>query len=69
LTRVLVPGGLVSGSVRVADDPPSDAELAALVAPFRLVEVVHAARAGDGWSLHPRPVAECEATLWVAVLQ
>ena len=69
LARVLVSGGVVIGSVRVAGDPPSNTEIAALVAPFRLVEVVHAARAGDGWALHPGAVDGTEATLWVAVRQ
>lgn len=69
LARVLVPGGSVVGSVRAGDDAPTPAEVAALVAPFRLVEVVYAARAGDGWGLHSEPVAGGETVLWVAVRQ
>lgn len=69
LARVLVPGGSVIGSARTGDDAPTPAEVAALVAPLRPVEVAYAARAGDGWGLHPEPVAGCETVLWVAVRQ
>lgn len=67
LARLVMPGGSVIGSVRVEDDAPAPVEVAALVAPFRLVELAYATRAGDGWALHPEPAAGCDAILWVAV--
>ncbi len=65
LARLLAPGGRVIGSVRAGAGGPPDP--AAVLAPFRPVEVAYAARSGQGWRLDDRPGRDCELALFVGL--
>lgn len=60
VARAMAPGGRLVGSYLVTDAIPGADDLADLLAPFRILAVRYASRAGHGWSLSesPDPVAE-----------
>jgi hypothetical protein len=66
LARVLSPGGIALGSIRLNGDASEASRLAEYVEPLRVVERKFASRAGHGWELRPEVDSRCESVLWVA---